>query len=113
MNVFQKIVAYFRTAKAEMEKVSWPTRQETIRYSGLVIGLSVAIAAFFAALDFGLTSLVDATLTVRQEHLNTQNADVQVTPVTPDVVPTTAPTTSTEPAPIDVKDAKPIETPNL
>lgn len=102
MNPLQKTIAYFRSAKAEMEKVSWPTRQETIRYSGLVIGLSVGIAVFFAGLDFGLTKLVEVTISARQSTQTQQPADIQVTPITPDV---TATGTSA--------DTKPATTPSL
>lgn len=106
MNLFQKTIAYFRTSKAEMEKVSWPTRQETIRYSSLVIGLSVGVAIFFAGLDFGLTKLVEVTISARQSTQTQQPADLQVTPITPDVVPTTAPAAETTPS-------APATTPNL
>lgn len=116
MNPIKKTIAYFSSAQAEMKKVSWPTRQETIRYSALVIGLSLGIAVFFATLDFGLTKLVDVTISARQAAVqqNTPANDIQVTPVTPDLVPTVE-TTTTAPAaaPIDLKDAKPLETPKL
>lgn len=106
MNLIQKTIAYFRTSKAEMEKVSWPTRQETIRYSSLVIGLSIGVAVFFAGLDFGLTKLVEVTISARQSTQAQQPADLQVTPITPDVVPTTAPAAETNPS-------APATTPNL
>lgn len=35
-----------------MAKVTWPTRQETIKYSLIVIAASVFIAAYFAGLDW-------------------------------------------------------------
>ncbi len=116
MNAIQKTVDYFRSAKGEMHKVSWPTRQDTIRYSGLVIGLSVTIAVFFATLDLGLTKLVDATLSLRQPApIESQPSDIDLTPVSPDVIPTTAPA-DTNPAPaavpaLDIKNAQPIEIP--
>ncbi len=50
---------YFRNSIAELKKVSWPTRDMTIRYSILVIVISLVTAGFFAALDFGLKRGVD------------------------------------------------------
>ena len=50
---------YLRNAIAELKKVSWPTREMTIRYSMLVIVISLVTATFFAALDFGLRQGVD------------------------------------------------------
>jgi len=43
---------YFVGAYIEMKKVTWPTKQQTINYSALVIVLSVGLAAFFAILDY-------------------------------------------------------------
>ena len=54
-NVFAWFVAYVRESKEELEKVIWPSKEAAIRYAILVIGVSVAMAAFFAALDLGLT----------------------------------------------------------
>ncbi len=50
-----KVVKYFREAKMELNKVAWPTRKDTTMYSSIVLGLSVATAAFISALDLGLT----------------------------------------------------------
>ena len=47
-----KITSYFISSYAEMKKVSWPTRNQTINYSLLVIGLSVGFALFFSLLDY-------------------------------------------------------------
>ncbi|MCC7357714.1 preprotein translocase subunit SecE [Candidatus Uhrbacteria bacterium] len=100
MNPLQKTIAYFRSSKAEMEKVSWPTRKETIRYSALVIGLSISVAIFFAGLDFGLTKLVEITISTRQTPQTEQPSDIQVTPVTPDVVPSTVPSVEASTTPV-------------
>lgn len=47
-----KITNYFITAKEELLKVVWPSKKETVRYSLLIIGLSVAVAVFFGLLDY-------------------------------------------------------------
>lgn len=57
-----KIIQYFKDSYAEMKKVTWPTKKQTINYSTLVIVMSVGMAVFFSALDFvfnlGLTKLI-------------------------------------------------------
>ena len=58
-----KIFQFFRDVKAEMYKVVWPTRQETIRYTALVIVFSVVLSAILGAADFGLLKLFQAILT--------------------------------------------------
>ena len=43
---------YFRESYAEMRKVTWPSKKQTINYSLVVIGMSVGIAIFFAVIDY-------------------------------------------------------------
>jgi preprotein translocase subunit SecE len=57
-----KIGEYFISSKAELKKVSWPTRPEIVRYSLLVIGVSLAIALFFGVIDYLLTLGLDALI---------------------------------------------------
>ena len=54
-----KIVGYVRESKDELKKVIWPSRKETIKYTVLVIGVSLATAAFLGAIDFGLNIVVE------------------------------------------------------
>lgn len=49
------LLTYFREAALELRKVTWPTRTETIRASTVVLVGSLAIAAFFALVDWGLS----------------------------------------------------------
>ncbi|QQR60622.1 preprotein translocase subunit SecE [Candidatus Uhrbacteria bacterium] len=72
---------YLRSAKAELEKVTWPSREEVARYSALVIVSCVVLAAFFAALDIGLSRGVTALLENRQ---GTTQAPATV-PIVPDL----------------------------
>lgn len=45
-----------------MKRVTWPTKDQTVNYSLVVIGLSLGLAAFFAFLDYffnwGITKLL-------------------------------------------------------
>ncbi len=52
MKIFEKIKTFFKEVWTEVKKVNWPTRQETFRYTLLVIGISMAVAAFLGILDF-------------------------------------------------------------
>ncbi len=36
----------------EVKKVNWPSREETIKYTLVVIGSSLAVAVFLGGLDF-------------------------------------------------------------
>lgn len=74
---------YLRSAKAELEKVTWPSREEVARYSALVIVSCVVLAAFFAALDIGLNRSVTALLENRQGTTQVP----ATTPIVPDLQP--------------------------
>ena len=47
-----KITQFLKEAKAELEKVNWPTREKTINYTLAVIGISIAMALFLGGLDY-------------------------------------------------------------
>ncbi len=47
-----KIKRYIQQAIEELKKVTWPSKKETYQYTVLVIGISLAVAAFLGALDF-------------------------------------------------------------
>ncbi len=49
--VVRGIVAYFRGVSAEMQKVTWPNREETTRLTGVVLGVTIAFALSLGALD--------------------------------------------------------------
>ncbi len=60
--MFQKIQNYFVESIAEMKKVIWPSREQTINYTILVVALTVGVAIFFGILDyifsFGLEKII-------------------------------------------------------
>lgn len=62
MKLIEDLKNYLVGSLQEMKKVTWPTKKQTINYSVLVIGMSVAMALFFGILDyalsFGLTKII-------------------------------------------------------
>lgn len=44
-------VQFFKEVTAELKKVSWPTRTETIRLTGVVVLVSILVAGFVGGLD--------------------------------------------------------------
>lgn len=60
--MIEKMIQYFKDSYAEMKKVTWPTKKQTINYSVLVIAMSIGMAVFFSVLDYvfnlGLTKLI-------------------------------------------------------
>ncbi len=54
-----KLISYVKESKDELKKVIWPSRKETIKFTLLVIGVSLATAVFLGALDFGLNIVLE------------------------------------------------------
>jgi len=42
-----------------MKKVNWPSRQETTKYTLIVIGVSLVVAFYLGTLDFLFSTLLD------------------------------------------------------
>ena len=53
----QKVIAFFESVKL-LEKVTWPTRKETIATTGVVIVIVVLISFFLGACDLVLAKLL-------------------------------------------------------
>ncbi|MDD5433422.1 MAG: preprotein translocase subunit SecE [Candidatus Pacebacteria bacterium] len=58
MNIGERIKIFFKEVFTEGKKVDWPTRQETLRYTALVLGISAGAAIFLGALDYGFVQLL-------------------------------------------------------
>jgi len=56
--MFNKIIKYVGEAQAELKKVVWPSKKEVTQYSLLVIGISLAVALFLGAIDYGISELI-------------------------------------------------------
>ncbi len=54
-----KITQYFIDSKAELKKVTWPTKQEAVRASILVVVISILTAAFLGLVDFALNIILE------------------------------------------------------
>ncbi|MFH1462250.1 MAG: preprotein translocase subunit SecE [bacterium] len=54
----KKIITFLKEVKLEMKKVNWPTREETIRYTLIVIGVCLVVAIYLGSLDFILNILL-------------------------------------------------------
>lgn len=52
MSVAQQFTNYLKDSVNELKKVSWPSREDTIKYSYIVIAVSLGVAVFFGVLDY-------------------------------------------------------------
>ena len=51
------IIEFLKEVREELNRVAWPSREQTIRYTILVIIVAVAVGLFLGGLDYILTSL--------------------------------------------------------
>ena len=57
-----RIGVFLKDVRLELKKVSWPDRQKTVKLTGVVILMSVLIAAFLGLLDFVFITLLNKLL---------------------------------------------------
>lgn len=55
-------VLFLRETRDELKKVVWPTRQEVIRLTTVVILISLLVGLFLGGIDFFLTKLLNLFL---------------------------------------------------
>ena len=58
-----RIAQYFRETRAELRKVVWPTREEAINLTAIVVATIVIMSIFFGAVDYLLTQLFRLLIT--------------------------------------------------
>lgn len=59
---WQKITNYFQEVFAETKKISWPTREDTIRLTIIVISTSVVVSIVLSLLDYIFNLMLDLSL---------------------------------------------------
>ena len=55
-------VTFLKEVRDELKKVVWPTREQTIRLTIVVIGVSIGVGLFIGTLDFIFTKLTEIVL---------------------------------------------------
>lgn len=63
MSVLAKVQEYFGSVRAEVSRVSWPSRKEVITFTVLVILLTVTLGIYLGLVDLVLQHLVRLLVT--------------------------------------------------
>lgn len=58
-----KVIDYIKSSYEEVKKVKWPTKKETIRLTGYVIGVSLAVGLFVTIFDYVFKEALTILLT--------------------------------------------------
>ena len=62
--MFSKVKKFFIDAYQEMQKVAWPSKQELIGSTTVVVVMSVIVSIFIGVVDLILNKLVNLLMTV-------------------------------------------------
>ncbi len=57
-NIFQRIKRWFKETAGELRKVSWPTREEALALTRIVLIVTIIMSAILGILDFIFARLV-------------------------------------------------------
>lgn len=58
------VMTYINEALEELRHVRWPTRNQAVRFSAIVIGFTLICAVFFGVIDFILSYALKAVLSL-------------------------------------------------
>jgi preprotein translocase subunit SecE len=53
-----RLVRYFKETRAELRKVTWPTRQQATNLTLIVLAVTLAMALFLGAFDLIFSALI-------------------------------------------------------
>lgn len=56
--IFGKVEQFFREVRAELKRVAWPSRKETIGSTSVVLIVVMIVAFFLGFVDLGLHALI-------------------------------------------------------
>ncbi|MBI2122299.1 MAG: preprotein translocase subunit SecE [Candidatus Sungbacteria bacterium] len=48
----ERLTTFLKETRLELKKVTWPNREDTIRYTVTVVAVSLVIAVFLGGLDY-------------------------------------------------------------
>ena len=85
------IIQYLKETRSELNHVAWPTRVQTMVFTSLVIGISIAISLYLGIFDYLFTTALSKGI----EFLPAQESTIQLNPE--DINLTTEPIESTTP----------------
>ena len=61
-NFLQGILTFFKEVIAQAKKIDWPSFNESLKYTVIVIAISAVIAIFLGGLDFGFSVFINKVI---------------------------------------------------
>lgn len=63
LKVGAKPLIFLKEVRTELSKVIWPTRNQAVKLTAIVMGVSIVVAIFIGVLDFLFTKLMEIFVT--------------------------------------------------
>lgn len=63
MYSMNSIIRYVRESLEELRQVRWPTQQQAVRLTVIVIGFIIVSSLFFGIIDMGFSEIIRLTFT--------------------------------------------------
>lgn len=61
-NLVNRTITFIRESRDELKKVTWPSRETTVRYTLIVIAGSLIVGLLIGGIDYLLTLAVNAVI---------------------------------------------------
>lgn len=58
MKITKKLEVFFKEVYVELKRVNWLSRKDVLRYTFIVLGVTLIVSAFLGALDYIFTALI-------------------------------------------------------
>ncbi|MDP2910299.1 MAG: preprotein translocase subunit SecE [bacterium] len=59
MNILNRLSEFLKEVRLETKKVNWPSRKETVKYTLIIVGVSLIVAVFLGGIDFIFSLLLN------------------------------------------------------
>jgi preprotein translocase subunit SecE len=59
-----RVTKYLKEVRAEVRKVTWPSRQEVLRLTTIVVIVLIVMSTFMTVVDFGFSRLMQAIISL-------------------------------------------------
>jgi preprotein translocase subunit SecE len=60
--MFGRLKLFFGEVRREFKRINWPSRNEALRMSAIVVAISLLVAVFLGMLDFILVTILERVL---------------------------------------------------
>jgi len=61
-NKMNKATKFLKEVQTELKKVTWPTQEQSLRLTAIVVGVSLFVGLYIGVLDYALTKIIEVVV---------------------------------------------------